>query len=276
MCEIFTLISSQYHDDGEASLGPSVASLSLGCPAKMRWRLKAKYWCGFRDKAHKHYDPNQPVLPGCRKPEERHKLNELARTASTEELDKAAQVALAFEKNESKTPPVILELDLRHGDYMVMHGASMQVYYEVTILVNTIVDRSSTNKKIKIAHGRTYRQAPLWPHMSIRQARDGSPGHAHAGRLHSRSRKSLRWRPRALRGLHEDIQCKQGYEEVSLSQCTSGMKRTIHHSLRPTYRTAFDTYTQSLSTCKSPASWASAISTSLHALPLAISLSTPT
>ena len=126
--------SSQYHDDGEESLGPTVASLSLGCPAKMKWRLKSKYWCGFKDKARKHYDPNQPILPGCRKPEERRKLNELAKTVSTEQLDAAAQEALAFVKNETKTPPVVLEMDLRHGDYMVMHGASMQVYYEVSVL----------------------------------------------------------------------------------------------------------------------------------------------
>lgn len=169
MCVIFRLISSQYHDDGEESLGPTVASLSLGSPAKMRWRLKAKYWCGFKDKLRKHYDPNQPVLLGCRKPEERHKLNELAKTVSTEELNKAAQVALAFANNESKTPPMVLELDLRHGDYMVMHGASMQVYYEVSILEKTIVYWSSTDHKI-IAHSRPYRQAPFRPHMPICQA----------------------------------------------------------------------------------------------------------
>ena len=126
--------SSQYHDDGEKSLGPTVASISLGCPAKMKWRLKTRYWSGFKGKARKHYDPDQPVLPGCRKPDERHKLNELAKTASTEKLDEAAQVALAFTKGEPRQPPVVLEMDLRHGDYMVMHGASMQVYYEVSIL----------------------------------------------------------------------------------------------------------------------------------------------
>ena len=64
MCAVFQLISSQYHDDGEESLGPTVASLSLGCPAKMKWRLKSKYWCGFKDKARKHYDPEQPILRG--------------------------------------------------------------------------------------------------------------------------------------------------------------------------------------------------------------------
>ncbi|CAF9907780.1 MAG: hypothetical protein ALECFALPRED_003886 [Alectoria fallacina] len=126
----FETMKMNYHDDGEVSLGPTVASISLGCPAKMKWRLKMKYWCGFKDKDRKHYEPDQPILRGCRKPEERRKLNELAKTASAAELDAAAQVALAFGKGESKTPPVVLELDLRHGDYMVMHGASMQIYYE--------------------------------------------------------------------------------------------------------------------------------------------------
>ena len=98
----------------------------------MEWRLKAKYWNGLPDKERKNYDPKQPILPGCRKPEERRRLNELAKTVSTEELNAAAQVALAFAKGESRTPPTVLELDLRHGDYMVMHGAPMQIYYEVS------------------------------------------------------------------------------------------------------------------------------------------------
>ena len=130
--------SLQYHDDGEASLGPTVASLSLGCPARMKWRLKMKYWCGFKDKKQKHYDPCLPIVPGCRKPEERHRLNELAKTLSAAELDAAAQKALSYEPGKPKTPPVILELDLRHGDYMVMHGALMQVYYEVGIFATVL------------------------------------------------------------------------------------------------------------------------------------------
>lgn len=140
--------SSQYHDDGESSLGPTVVSISLGCPAKMKWRLKMRYWSGFRDKSLKHYDPQQPILPGCRKPVERRKLNALAKTASTAELDAAAQTALAFKKGESRTPPVVLELDLHHGDYMVMHGASMQVYYEVCISRNAPIDQRLTKCSI--------------------------------------------------------------------------------------------------------------------------------
>ena len=97
----------------------------------MEWRLKLRYWSGFKDKGCKHYDPKQPIVPGCRKPEERQRLNELAKTATTKVLDAAAQDALGFVKKESRTPPTVLEMDLRHGDYMVMHGGLMQTYYEV-------------------------------------------------------------------------------------------------------------------------------------------------
>ncbi len=106
----------------------------------MSWRLKMRYWCGFKDKSRKHYDPDQPILPGCRKPEERRRLNELAKTVTSAELDAAAQLALEFQKGEPRTPPDVLKMDLRHGDYMVMHGASMQIFYEVNtlrILVST-------------------------------------------------------------------------------------------------------------------------------------------
>jgi hypothetical protein len=34
--------SSKYHDDGEKELGPTIATLSLGCDAVMRFRPKAK------------------------------------------------------------------------------------------------------------------------------------------------------------------------------------------------------------------------------------------
>ena len=137
--------SSQYHDDGEISLGLTVASLSLGCPAKMKWRMKMKYWCGLKGKDHNRYDPKLPILPGCRMPEKRHELNELAKTVSATELDAAAEIALAFEKGESRTPPVIIDMELRHGDYMVMHGASMQIYYEVCVLGNSFIDWRLTN-----------------------------------------------------------------------------------------------------------------------------------
>ena len=99
-----------------------------------------KYWCGFKDKQRNHYDSAQPVVPGCRKPEARHRLNRMAKTVSQAELDAAAQAALAFDKGETKTPPVVLEMDLRHGDYMVMHGASMQLYYEVCVSGNFLMD----------------------------------------------------------------------------------------------------------------------------------------
>ena len=104
----------------------------------MRWRLKTRYWTGFRDQKRLHYDPEQPILPGCHKPEERRKLNKMAKTMSEKDLNAAARKLLAFDKDKNgkekpKSSPVVLELDLRHGDYMVMHGADMQKYYEVSV-----------------------------------------------------------------------------------------------------------------------------------------------
>lgn len=37
------LCTAQYHDDGEDTLGPTVATLSLGSPAVMTFRIKKKY-----------------------------------------------------------------------------------------------------------------------------------------------------------------------------------------------------------------------------------------
>lgn len=39
----FTADSSKYHDDGEDTLGPTVATLSLGSPALMTFKMKKSY-----------------------------------------------------------------------------------------------------------------------------------------------------------------------------------------------------------------------------------------
>lgn len=80
------------------------------------------------------------VLNNCSRLELLAWLNKVGKTANQAELDAAAQVALASDKGVSKTPSVVLEMDLRHGDYMVMHRASMQLYYEVCVSGNSFVD----------------------------------------------------------------------------------------------------------------------------------------
>lgn len=119
----------QYHDDGETTLGPTVMSLSLGCPALMSWRMKHKYYSGFVNRTRDRYDPTIPILPGCFRPSERAELNAMASTMTTSELTKKAKELL---KGCPLSPPVVLKMKLRHGDIMGMHGVDLQKYYEVS------------------------------------------------------------------------------------------------------------------------------------------------
>ena len=98
-------------------------------------RMKFIYYTGFRrfrkdknGKEGKRYDPKLPIVPGCYAPEKRQELNRLANTLTSEELNAKAKVLL---KGHKSSPPVIIKMMLRHGDLMSMHGALMQLYYEV-------------------------------------------------------------------------------------------------------------------------------------------------
>ncbi|KAF9641004.1 Oxoglutarate/iron-dependent oxygenase [Lasiodiplodia theobromae] len=57
-----------YHDDGEFGLGPTIATLSIGAPATMKIRLKAKHYHGISKKG---LYVTAPPVPGCVKYEER-------------------------------------------------------------------------------------------------------------------------------------------------------------------------------------------------------------
>lgn len=118
----------QFHDDGEDSLGPHIITWSLGCPAVMKIRMKYKHFSGFSTTG-KIYHPEFPVPSDCFRPEERLKLNEMAATMTADELNAEALKVL---KGCPRKAPVIIELKLRHGDFMSMHGAQMQVLYEVS------------------------------------------------------------------------------------------------------------------------------------------------
>ena len=120
----------QYHDDGETTLGPTVMSLSLGCPALMSWRMKFNYYSGFVNRNRERYDPTIPILPGCFRAEKRAELNAMACTLISTELTKKAKELL---KGCPLTPPVVLKMKLRHGDIVGMHGVDLQKYYEVNL-----------------------------------------------------------------------------------------------------------------------------------------------
>ena len=121
----------QYHDDGEDTLGSTVTSWSFGGPSAFNFRVKDKFFSGFKAAGHKNYDSALPVIGLCYKPEVRKAINQNANGMSQAKLDKVAKDALSG----CKKSPTFLKMKLRHGDFMVMHGADMQKYTEVSVYI---------------------------------------------------------------------------------------------------------------------------------------------
>ena len=93
----------------------------------MKFRMKFKYFSGF-SKDRSRYDPDLPIVPGCFKPDVRRKLNDLKGKISKEALNVKARELL---KGCPFNAPVMITMQLRHGDFISMHGSLMQQYYEV-------------------------------------------------------------------------------------------------------------------------------------------------
>lgn len=106
-------LSAQYHDDGEPGLGPTVATLSLGCPSTMTFRPQEKARVPEGDAWITSGGGNQWICPGV-------------------------------ELRAKATAPV-LEIPLLHGDMLVMAGEKIQQLYEasgVSIVTNIYVTNS--------------------------------------------------------------------------------------------------------------------------------------
>ncbi|KAH8702437.1 2OG-Fe(II) oxygenase superfamily-domain-containing protein [Talaromyces proteolyticus] len=128
----FEKMAIGFHDDGEYSLGPTIATLSLGAKATMKIRLKDEYFRGCRRRAQKPIT-DDVVLPGCYKPEERLKLQEQHQRGelTTAEYDKRRmELARAVTRREGE---ILICLELHHGDMVVMHGSLLQKYYEHSV-----------------------------------------------------------------------------------------------------------------------------------------------
>lgn len=136
-----------YHDDGEFGLGPTIATLSLGYPATMTLRMKHKHYRGCTDKRFVDRHP----LPGCPKYDER-----LAAHNALKQFDKKSP---AYRQRLSELPSelglndktridattgktirikgdaeAVINLKLRHGGVVIMHGAAIQEYYEHAVV----------------------------------------------------------------------------------------------------------------------------------------------
>lgn len=75
---------------------------------------------------------DDPVLQGCKCEVERRRLKEelQAKTISRSEYDDARVKTFKGQKNQRGFPPALVEMHLKHGDLVVMHGAELQKFYE--------------------------------------------------------------------------------------------------------------------------------------------------
>ncbi|KAI9802588.1 MAG: hypothetical protein M1833_001662 [Piccolia ochrophora] len=124
-----------FHDDGETTLGPTIATLSLGSPAVMHLRLKQKHFLGMT-KANVLETKNEPV-PGCLLYEERKALFDARKNLSEEQLNLRVEnlkARLKMEFKSRRNAPIALSMQLKHGDIVIMHGAEMQKYYEHAVI----------------------------------------------------------------------------------------------------------------------------------------------
>ena len=121
----------------------------------MTIRMKAKFYFYPKGQTPETYDPLADIEPGTQLYKERLELARLYRGVQKqdEEMDEEeeeedndteertsprraylrAKTALfaALANDKRKTAPVILSLDLKHGDMVVMHGHPLQARYEV-------------------------------------------------------------------------------------------------------------------------------------------------
>lgn len=121
----------QYHDDGESSLGPTIATLSLGAKATMLIRMKYKYFNGF-SKAKRILD-DDPVLPGCQQELQRRELKEKLSSGEITWKDYERRRRESSKKCKNSEAHPFIKMELHHGDLVVMHGENLQKFYEVCL-----------------------------------------------------------------------------------------------------------------------------------------------
>ncbi|CAG8185575.1 unnamed protein product [Penicillium salamii] len=145
-----------FHDDGESSLGPTIATFSLGAKATMLIRMKYKYFNGATRKvdgtAVGTLLQDDPVLKDCKFEYERRKLkDDLEAGAITREgYDRSRWDLLKGRKG--KEAPTAIKMELHHGDLVVMHGENLQKYYEHSVIPENKLRFALTARFVKPDH----------------------------------------------------------------------------------------------------------------------------
>lgn len=123
-----------YHDDGEYGLGPAIATLSLGATGAMRIRMKAKHYNGVSKSMI--LTPDPPIL-GCQKYAERRAMQPVLDDLKFRDKNaykiQAKAVPRELGLSDRPTSPDVLNMTVRHGDIVIMHGSDLQRYYERSV-----------------------------------------------------------------------------------------------------------------------------------------------
>ncbi|KAJ5992296.1 hypothetical protein N7451_008020 [Penicillium sp. IBT 35674x] len=137
-----------FHDDGEKSLGPTIATLSLGASSTMKIRMK-----------HQHYNgqsrrgvllKNDIVLPNCMNAKQRQKWKDQFENGTiTKEVYDRRRTALFRKQRLTGESPTQIQLNLQHGDLVVMHGEDLQKYYEHSVISSNLLRFALTARYIK-------------------------------------------------------------------------------------------------------------------------------
>lgn len=127
-----------WHDDGEADLGHTVISHSVGGNCVMKFAMKGRYWYGRKSgsKEKVTLTPDDPHLPGCEKMQERRALLDKYGKGELTKMEYETQlrdVVRDLTVNRENLSPHLLSLTVPHGGYIIMHGKNMQKYYNVSV-----------------------------------------------------------------------------------------------------------------------------------------------
>ncbi|KAG0640548.1 hypothetical protein HOY80DRAFT_1008965 [Tuber brumale] len=120
-----------YHDDGEEGLGETVASISLGGSARMKFRVKSKY------KGDRHCWTTEPEKHHSDAGSDNSIYNE--ENLEDEEEGDSGEIAAGLQTNafsmraKGRSNKAMLDLCLNHGDVMVMKGAGIQTHWEARL-----------------------------------------------------------------------------------------------------------------------------------------------
>ncbi len=131
----------------------------------MTFRMKKVHYTGC-NRGGLYRESVRPV-PGCRLYKQRLEYYEAGDSMTSKQ--RAAQNR-KFEKEKNQNAPAAITLTLKHGDILIMHGAPIQTYYEVSMIPNLLHTVYFHTQKLTFfltACGTTKRKAALCAYLQI-------------------------------------------------------------------------------------------------------------